>query len=229
MKKICNWLCKLIAIGSVLILANSCKKDDNPFSMTDPDGNVYTSVTIGTQVWMVENLKTTKYKDGTAIPLVTDNSLWAGLTTPAYCWFNNYEATYKSTYGAIYNWYTANSGKLCPAGWHVPKDNEWMILSDYLGGGYVAGGKLKESGTAHWISPNTGATNQTGFTGIPTELRAYNGEFYHQVGELSYWWSTTEYDVETAYLRELSCAYSDLFSSNLSKNTGIAVRCVKDN
>ena len=115
-------LCLTMVMGLHLILINSCSKDEaenNPASITDKDGNVYTSVTIGTQVWMVENLKTTKYNDGTPIPNVTDNTEWSNLTTPAYCWYDN-DITKKNPYGALYNGYAVRTGKLCPTGWHVP-------------------------------------------------------------------------------------------------------------
>ena len=116
---------------------------------------------------MAENLKTTKYRDGTSIPLVTENTAWLNLTTPGYCWYNNDAAHYKSTYGALYNWYVLNAGSngwknVCPTGWHVPTDAEWTTLTTYLGGESIAGGKLKETGTSHWLSPNTVATNETG-------------------------------------------------------------------
>ena len=116
-------------------------------TVTDIDGNVYHTVTIGTQTWMVENLKTTKYNDGTAIPLVTDSTAWLNLTTPGYCWYNNDAATYKNTYGALYNWFTVNTSKLAPSGWHVPTDAEWTTLITYLGGETVAGGQMKSTGT----------------------------------------------------------------------------------
>ncbi|MBI5010148.1 MAG: fibrobacter succinogenes major paralogous domain-containing protein, partial [Bacteroidia bacterium] len=135
--------------------------------VSDIDGNVYQTVTIGTQVWMKENLKTTKLNDGIALPNVIDNAAWAALTTTGYCWYNNDATTYKSTYGALYNWYAVNTGKLCPIGWHVPSDDEWTLLTTFRGGYSVAGGKLKETGTLHWTSPNTGATNETGFTALP--------------------------------------------------------------
>jgi uncharacterized protein (TIGR02145 family) len=136
-------------------------------TVTDIDGNIYHTVTIGTQVWMVENLKTTKYRNGDPIPNVTGNA-WAALTTGAYCWYNNDAATYKATYGALYNWYAvADSRNIAPTGWHVPTDAEWTTLTTFLGGESVAGGKLKETGTNHWTSPNTGATNETGFTALP--------------------------------------------------------------
>ena len=119
----------IIRISGVLliILIHSCELiDDN--SIKDKDRNVYKTVIIGTQVWMAENLKTTKYKDGTAIPLVTDGNAWAALSTPGYCWYNNDAATYEDTYGVLYNWYTVNTGKLCPTGWHVPSDAEWTTI-----------------------------------------------------------------------------------------------------
>lgn len=160
-------------------------------TVTDSDGNVYNTVTIGTQVWMAENLRTTKYKDNTAIPLVTDNTAWTNLSTPGYCWYNNDAATNKSTYGALYNWYTVNTGKLCPTGWHVPTDAEWSTLTTCLGGVGVAGGKLKEAGTSHWMSPNVGATNETGFTALPSGYRYAGGTFeYNGLG--GWWWSSTE-------------------------------------
>jgi len=126
------------------MLSGSCKKKDNnnptPSTVTDIDGNVYHIVAIGTQVWMAENLKTTKYNDGTFIPLVTDSTAWGNLSTPGYCWYNNDAATYKNTYGALYNWFTVNTGKLSPKGWHIPSDTEWETLITYLGGESLAGG-----------------------------------------------------------------------------------------
>ena len=168
------------------MLTNSCKKDDNSSkkeennstTVTDIDGNVYHTVKIGAQTWMVENLRTTRYNDGTAIPLVTGNTAWGSLTTPGYCWYNNDQATYGSTYGALYNWYAVNRGKLCPTGWHVATDAEWTQLTDYLGGVWVAGGKMKEAGLSHWESPNEGATNSSGFTALPGGHRISAGSFY---------------------------------------------------
>ena len=137
-------------------------------TVVDIDGNVYNTVTIGTQVWMVENLKTTKYRNGDAIPNVTGNASWVALSTGAYCWYNNDAATYKATYGALYNWYAVgDSRNIAPSGWHVATDSEWTTLSTFLGGESIAGDKLKEIGTSHWLSPNTGATNSNGFTAFP--------------------------------------------------------------
>ena len=176
------WITPLFIMGFVLICTNSCtvskpvqktsvittKTVVTPSNtVTDIDGNVYHTVKIGTQVWMVENLKTTKYNDGTPIPLVTANSSWAILTTPGYCFYNNDANVNKATYGAMYNWYIVNTGKLCPAGWHVPIDAEWTTLTNYLGSENAAGGKLKEFGISHWVTPNDGTTNSSGFTALP--------------------------------------------------------------
>jgi uncharacterized protein (TIGR02145 family) len=135
--------------------------------VTDYDGNVYPTVRIGTQLWMAKNLRTTRLKFGGTIQIVTDNTAWSNLTTPGYCWYNNDEAANKETYGALYNWYTIATTNLCPAGWHVPTDDDWEVLTTYLGGYNIAGDKLKEAGTAHWANPNTGATNETGFSALP--------------------------------------------------------------
>jgi len=197
-------------------------------TVTDIDGNVYNTVTIGTQVWMAENLKTTKYNDNTSIPLVTDNTAWAALTTSGYCWYNNDAATYKATYGALYNWHTVNTGKLCPTGWHVPTDAEWTTLTTYLGGEGVAGGKLKETGTAHWISPNTGATNETGFTALPGGFRDYNGPCYY-IGSYGLWWSSTEYSTtSSAWRRTMHYDNTSVLRDYFDKRLGFSVRCVRD-
>ena len=148
--------------------------------VSDADGNFYKIVTIGTQTWMAENLKTTKYNDGTDIPYVTDYSTWLGLKTGAYCWpkndFNN-----KDIYGGLYNWYTISTGKLCPKGWHIPSYEEWTTLIDYLGGEGVAGGKMKTTGTTYWATPNRGATNLSGFSALPSGFCAdyFNLDFFN--------------------------------------------------
>ena len=194
----------------------------------DIDGNSYTSLTIGTQVWMKENLKTTKYNDGTSIPLVTDKTAWANLSTSGYCWYNNDATTYKTFYGALYNWYTVNTGKLCPTGWHVPTKDEWATLATYLGGESIAGGKLKETGTSHWLSPNTGANNTSGFTALPGGYRYTAGEF-DLVGMNGFWWSTNESITGWSYDRELDFDSEYFFLFNDPKKAGFSVRCLKDN
>ena len=196
-------------------------------SVSDNDGNTYKTIQIGTQTWMAENLKTTKYNDGTVIPLVTDGTAWAALSTPGYCWYSNDAATYKATYGALYNWYTVNTGKLCPTGWHVPTDAEWTTLTTYLGGESNAGGKLKESGTIHWLSPNTGANNSSGFTTLPGGYRNYNGSFLG-IGGDGYWWSSTEYATYIAWYRYMYYYLSNVYRSDFYKLGGFSVRCLKD-
>jgi uncharacterized protein (TIGR02145 family) len=223
-----------------IMLFASCSNSGNKNSSTskdkkityseipDNEGNVYKTVTIGTQVWLAENLKTTKYNDGTTITLVKEELAWKALKTPAYCWFNN-DSSYKNVYGALYNWYTVNTNKLCPTGWHVPAVKEWNILTTYLGGRKVAGGKLKEIGLTHWQSPNKGANNETGFTALPGGNRRHDGVFYG-IGYDGYCWSSTEHGSPTAYNRRLLYSGSQVGFGDLSyKQSGYSVRCLRDN
>jgi uncharacterized protein (TIGR02145 family) len=202
--------------------------ESQPGIVKDVDGNLYKTIKIGPQVWITENLKTTKYKDGTAIPLVADNTAWSNLTTPGYCWYTNNEAVHKATYGALYNWYVVSTGNLCPFGWHVPSNVEWTTLTDYLGGTIVAGGKLKETGTTHWASPNTGATNETGFTALPGGYRYLNGTFYY-IGSYGFWWSATEIEATVAWSRNLYYSNSNVTRISFSEGNGFSVRCLRDN
>jgi len=167
-------------MGLVLILTNSCKKEeDSNNKITDVDGNVYTSVTIGTQVWMVENLKTTKYSNGDLIGTTTPATLdISGESTPKYQWAYDGNESNVATYGRLYTWYAVTDIRgVCPIGWHVPTDAEWTTLSIFLGGDNVAGGKLKETGTTHWTTPNIEATNETDFTALPGGSRSNSGAF----------------------------------------------------
>ncbi len=200
--------------------------------IADIDGNLYNIVKIGTQLWLKENLKVTKYKDGNVIPNVTDNTAWSGLSNGAYCWYNNDATTYKNTYGAIYNWYTLSTGNLCPTGWHTPTDAEWHQMILFLDPGAVltsteskvAGGKLKETGTTHWQSPNTGATNETGFTALPGGDRDINGA-YNRIGTSGKWWCS---DNTTAWYRNLEFNIADVLRVSPNKINGYSVRCIKD-
>lgn len=196
-------------------------------NVTDADGNIYTTVVIGNQVWMSENLKTIKYNDRTDIPQITDNKAWESLTSPGFCWYYNDGTTYKNTYGALYNWYSVKTGKLCPSGWHVPGQADWKVLSDYAGGSILAGGKVKETGTIHWKSPNFSASNKTGFTALPGGLRYLDGTF-RDIGENGYWWSSDEYDDLSAWYRIAFYSFTDLSMSNHLKKVGTSVRCLKD-
>lgn len=206
----------------LIILIQSCKKEvDNVIK--DIDGNVYNSITIGTQVWMVENLKVIHYRNGDPIINVTDNMAWSTLKTGAYCNYNNTPGN-STTYGKLYNFYTiANSQNICPTGWHVPTDAELTTLTTYLGGQSVAGGKLKENGTSNWQSPNTGATNETGFTALPGGFRYLNG-ISNSLGSEGDYWSSTLYGHSLIVYNSTSGVGRDL----IDENTGLSVRCVKN-
>jgi uncharacterized protein (TIGR02145 family) len=194
-------------------------------TVRDIDGNVYKTVTIGTQTWMAENLKTTKLSDGTQIPLVSVYDEWQALTTPGYCWYDN-NVTSKNSYGALYNWYAVNSGKLCPTGWHAPTDSEWTTLTNSYGVEEIAGGKLKEKGTSHWQDPNEGATNEGGFTALPGGNRGFNGAFGDQ-GDFGYWWSSTGSNTTEAFYRTIGYRESSIQRAGFGrKNSGSSVRCV---
>jgi uncharacterized protein (TIGR02145 family) len=199
---------------------------------SDGDGNNYPVVQAGTgkgspQIWMAENLKTTKLNDGTTIiPNVTGNTAWGALSTPGYCLFNN-EAANKDTFGALYNWHTVSTGKLCPTGWHVPDEAEWTTYTEYLGGDNVAGGKLKETGTAHWASPNAEATNETGFTALPSGYRKFDSGF-GLTGSYSKMWSATEFDAAYGWSRYVYYGNGNLIRTIFEKEAGLSVRCIKD-
>jgi uncharacterized protein (TIGR02145 family) len=196
-------------------------------TVIDIDGNVYNTVTIGTQTWMVENLKVTKFRNGEAIPNVTEAIDWKNLTNSAWCNYNNNPDSAK-IFGRLYNWFAVNDSRnIAPTGWHVPSDDEWTTLTNYLGGAGVAGGKLKEAGTSHWQSPNTGATNESGFTSFPGSYRDLIGTF-GLIGEFGYYWTLTEYNKIAAFSRSQNYNYSGVARLEYGKNWGFSVRCVKD-
>ena len=153
----------LLLLISIISKTSSAKQTGG--TITDIDGNSYRTVIIGEQEWMGENLKVTRFNDGKEIPYVPEMDEWTRVTGPAYSWYDN-DISNKDTYGALYNWFAVSSGKLCPAGWRIPDDSDWEVLTDFLGGLSVAGGKLKETGTSHWTLPNSGATNETGFSAL---------------------------------------------------------------
>ncbi len=200
-------------------------------NITDAENNTYKTVTIGTQTWMAENLKVTKYNDGTAIPNITDNTQWSQLSTGAWSYYNN-DVANNAKYGKLYNWYAvskiSNGNKnVCPTGWHVPTDAEWTVLTEYLSGASVAGGKMKEVGTTSWNSPNTDATNTSLFTGLPGGSR-YNNGYYYDVGGNGYWWSSTEDDIYDAWNRDLYGIDGDADRGSRGKRAGLSVRCLRD-
>ena len=200
--------------------------------VTDIDGNAYSVITLGTQVWMTENLKTTTLNDGTPIENIVNGLSWAKALTPAYCWYSNSEPSYKLPYGALYNWYAVNTGKLCPTGWHVPTSAEFTVLLNYLGGLSVAGGKMKETGTTHWMTPNTGATNSSKFSAVPGGGR-YNvysaGGSFSDIGMYAYHWSSTEgTDTDKAVSYDMSYLLIVVGQDEFPKEDGGSVRCLKD-
>jgi len=222
----------LLLIVFAITISNGCKKSDNVTALTtvtDYDGNVYHTIVIGTQTWTVENLKVTHYRNGDSIANVTGNSVWKSLTTGAYCWYNN-NIDNKTPYGALYNWFTVNDSRnIAPIGWHVPTDAEWTILTTYLGGEIVAGGKMKETDTTHWCNPNSGATNESGFTALPSGLRhSYDGTF-GSFRIFSGWWSSTADGATSAWVRGLDYSHARCDRSNYGYTQfGFAVRLVKD-
>jgi len=196
-------------------------------SVDDIDGNIYRTIQIGEQEWMAQNLATTRFNDGTYVPLVTDPAIWSNLSTPGYCYYENDAAKYAETYGALYNWHAVNTKKLCPAGWHVPTDSEWTTLITNLGGENEAGGKLKEQGILHWDSPNIG-TNETGFTALPDGHRGSDyGDFFY-VGKVGDFWSATESSSFNAWFRRMAYLDSGVLRWETDKKCGFSVRCLKD-
>ena len=208
-------------------------------TVTDIDGNVYQTVQIGDQLWMKENLKVTHYNNGDEIPTGYSNDDWANLSTGAYAVYDDNESN-ANTYGNLYNWYAVDDSRaIAPEGWHVSTDDEIKELEMYLGmsqeeadswgwRGTDGGGKLKEAGIAHWASPNTGATNESGFTALPGGSRFYNDGIYQNMGGLGYFWSSSEDDSNYAWIRLLSYNFPGIHRGNYNKRSGFSVRCVKD-
>jgi len=191
---------------------------------SDADGNVYNTVTIGSQTWLKENLKTTRYQDGSLVPNIV-NSSWGVQTAGAYCWYNN-DTRNKDIYGALYNFYTVqDSSGLCPTGWHIPSKAEWDKLIEYVGGAEVAGVKLMEAGPVHW-KPYNKATNETGFTALPGGDRWTTDFFYLEFK--GSWWTATEFDAWKAYCSAMASSYQDVRMYESEKFVGLSVRCVKD-
>jgi uncharacterized protein (TIGR02145 family) len=220
-------------------------------SVTDIDGNTYQSVTNCGLTFTKQNLNVSKYSDGTPIPQVTDPTAWQNLTTGAWCYYNNDPAN-GAVYGKLYNWYAvagiydaasasnpALRKKLAPVGWHIPTDGEWSNLINCLdpnadGGNNfnTAGGKMKttgtiQAGTGLWQEPNTEATNESGFSGLPAGFRYFNGSFYY-IGYFGFWWSSSESNAANAWIRDLDFGYGNAFRNTSSKNYGFSLRCLRD-
>jgi uncharacterized protein (TIGR02145 family) len=197
-----------------------------PTTVTDIDGNVYHTVTIGSQVWLMENLKVTHYRNGDSLSNILDGVAWLAQDSGVYCCYNN-NTDLAATYGNLYNWFAiADSRGLAPEGWHVATNAEWQILTDSLGGDTVAGDKLKEAGTSHWDDPNAG-TNESGFTALPGGSRSAGGEFM-DIGSFGVFWTSTDYSGDFAWMRGLSHENSTVQQGGGYKYYGYSVRCVKD-
>ena len=204
-------------------------------TMTDQEGNVYKTIVIGTQEWMAENLNASIYRNGDAIPTGLSNAEWQNTINTqlgAWAYYNN-DASYACPYGKLYNWYACvDARQLCPVGWHVPTDAEWTVLTNYLGGEAQAGGKMKTTGTIEaatglWYSPNTGATNSSGFSGAPGSYLNYSGE-YNPISYNVYWWSSSEYGTDIAWLRALSYSSGNVYRDWNLNQYGFSVRCLRD-
>jgi uncharacterized protein (TIGR02145 family) len=197
-------------------------------TVSDVDGNTYNTVSIGNQIWLTENLKTTKFNNQDPIPLVTDNTLWSTQTEAAYCSYQN-DNLLANVYGNLYNWHVLNDIRnVCPTGYHVPSILDWEALIDFLGGAAVAGGKLKEAGLAHWMDPNTGSTNSSGFTLLPSGWRAHNNGFYENLTYMAYQWSSTSIDALNASIMLVGFDSESCLTSESHKLTGLPIRCLKE-
>ncbi len=199
----------------------------NDEMVTDIDGNTYHTVTIGGQIWLVENLNVTHYRNGDPIEWISDNPEWEGFTSGAYCDYEN-EPGNAATFGRLYNWFAvADNRNIAPEGWHVSMDADWTVLANYLGGDGMAGGKLKEAGMSHWLDPNSGATNETGFSALPGGFREYGG-LYDYINWGGGWWTSTEDNPNDAWIRYLDYGAIDVWVALEDKRYGRSVRCVKD-
>ena len=215
----------LLFIGSIFIHTGCNKNDDG--LVTDIDGNIYHTIAIGNQVWMVENLSVTRYRNGDSISAVMDNWEWSDMSVGAWCDMQN-EASNAGKYGHLYNWYAVQDERgLCPQGWHIPGDAEWNILIDFLGGEEEAGGKLKSTDTLLWKPPNTGASDLVGFSGLPGGARWQGGLFLY-FGYYGLWWTATEENDEFAYYHNLVFDNPGCFRNHYTKSNGCSVRCIRD-
>ncbi|MDD4747826.1 MAG: fibrobacter succinogenes major paralogous domain-containing protein [Salinivirgaceae bacterium] len=229
-------LCPAILMGILLTFTTGCKdeKDNDAApsnSVADGSGNYYQYVTIGTQTWLSTNLKTTKYNDGTPIENPTNNNDWSSATDGAYAWYNN--DIENAGYGALYNWYAVNTNKLCPPAWRVSTNEDWELLTEFLGGMIVAGGKLKSTNTfpesnPGWKSPNTNATDDFNFSALPGGART--NERFNALTEMGYFWtSSIDQFTQMPYFNTLFSGLGVLMSSAYGgKTEGLSVRCVKE-
>ena len=196
-------------------------------TVTDIDGNVYETIQIGGQLWMAENLKVTHYNNGDSISYPS-NKDFGTFYEGQYGVYNN-DPSNADVYGNLYNWAAVVDDRgVCPDGWHIPTDAEYTVLTDYLGGESVAGGKMKEAGLEYWNSPNAGATNESGFTALPAGYRYSSNGYYYNIGNYGWFWSSSEYGSNYAWSRLLYYNYSNVGRSSSYKQYGFSIRCLGD-
>jgi uncharacterized protein (TIGR02145 family) len=231
---------KLMILSSFLLIRISSLKAQlaETRTLTDIDGNVYHTVVIGLYEWMAENLKTTTYSNGTEIPNITGDTTWIGLSSGAYCWYDNHNSN-SFTSGALYNWYAVNTGNLCPDGWRVPTDEEWKYLEGYVDSRYGVGDKAwndsKSRGydVAKQLMANSGwrsggnGPDHFGFSALPGGERLINGRFY-LMGSNGFWWSSTGADTLSAWYRSIIYSFEDIIRFRHDKRFGFSVRCLRD-
>jgi len=242
----CTYFTKLC---SALMLFSACKQDREnqqptpqpaapAITVTDVDGNIYRAVAIGDQAWMAQNLRTTRYSDSTTIAHVTDDRAWTQLGAGAWCNYDN-EPANEAIYGKLYNWYAAANPKICPQGWHIPTDAEWQQLelvlgmaadevnaTDYRGGVQQVGGKMKA--TTLWQSPNTGATNESGFSGLAGGFRSSLDGSFDLLGFNGYWWSASKSVADSAWGRYLNFGGAGVGKYDFDERDALCLRCVRD-
>ena len=196
--------------------------------ISDIQGNVYKTIGIGSQIWMAENLRTTKLNNGTLIPQVKSDSIWDFNPHIAFCWYNNDSIYNAKIYGALYNFYTVRTGLLCPVGWHIPQDSDWTILANFLGGNEKAGGKLKDYYTSYWNDPNVCLANDYGFAALPGGKRSsYLGKF-SSIRDKGYWWTSTSKNDFNAYAKAMYNYNTSISGFESSNGNGYSIRCIKD-
>jgi uncharacterized protein (TIGR02145 family) len=219
-------------ITGILLILIGCNNDPaNPASnnntVTDIDGNVYSTVNIGDQVWMADNLKVTKYRNGDTLPGISNAEEWKNLSAGAYCYYNN-DTNNIAAYGRLYNWYAVSDNRnIAPEGWHIPTEEEIIALTDFLAGDTIAAGKMKDTGSRYWINPNTGATNESGFSARPGGYRFDDGRYY-TLRSNGYWWSATRSYEMYAWTPRLYFGFADVKREPYYEKYGFAVRCIKD-
>lgn len=234
---------KLLLLVHSIVFISSCEEAENkpPYLIgksgivTDIEGNSYKTIEIGTQTWMAENLRTSLLNDSTSIlanfshitTVITDTGTF-NISSSGYSWYNNVNDTTKNHYGLLYSFYTVESERLCPNGWHVPTTDDWNILINFLGTNKTVGGKLKEAGFNHWKYPNKDATNETGFNAFPGGRRIGSRSRFDDAGTFGYWWTGTSENILSSYAIIMCYDNPSIFKDISPKKDALSVRCIKD-